>query len=120
MSTRSSGGSSAMPEPVRERLDRPLPAVGFGTTRGLSAWRYGKPGARPKAYLQAAIHADEIPGMLVMHHLLPLLDAAAAAGEIAGELIVVPVANPIGLSQSINGTHLGRFDLAGGGNFNRG
>src|SRR5689334_4789337 len=117
MSTRSSAGSSTMSEPLRERLDRPLPSVGFGTARVLTAWRYGRPGTRPKGYLQAAIHADEIPGILVMHHLLPLLDAAAATGEIAGELIVVPVANPIGLSQNINGAHLGRFDLAGGGNF---
>ena len=50
----------------RERLEQRLPAVGFGTERTLTAWRYGRAGARPKAYLQAAIHADEIPGMLVI------------------------------------------------------
>jgi predicted deacylase len=93
--------------------------VGFGTQRILTAWRYGSPGARPKAYLQAAIHADEIPGMLVMHHLIPRLDALAAAGGIKGEIVLVPVANPIGLAQNVNGVHLGRYELSGGGNFNR-
>jgi uncharacterized protein len=105
--------------PPRERLDFRLPAIGFGTERTLTAWRYGRAGARPKAYLQAAIHADELPGMLVMHHLIPRLDALAAAGKVPGEVILVPIANPIGLAQNLNGVHLGRFELSGAGNFNR-
>jgi predicted deacylase len=103
----------------RQRLDQRLPAVAFGTERVLTAWRYGDQGVRPKAYLQAAIHADEIPGMLVMHHLVPRLDAMASAGQIKGEIVIVPVANPIGLAQNINGVQLGRFELSGAGNFNR-
>jgi predicted deacylase len=103
----------------RERLDQPLPAIAFATERVLTAWRYGTPGARPKAYLQAAIHADEIPGMMVMHHLVPRLDALALAGGIMGEIVIVPVANPIGLAQNINGVPLGRHELSGAGNFNR-
>jgi predicted deacylase len=104
---------------VRERIDQRLPAVSFGTERTLTAWRYGTRGARPKAYLQASIHADEIPGMLVMHHLIPRLDALAASGGINGEVVIVPVANPIGLAQNVNGVHLGRYELGGAGNFNR-
>lgn len=103
----------------RERLDQRLPAVSFGTERVLTAWRYGRAGARPKAYLQAAIHADEIPGMMVMHHLIPRLDALAASGAVKGEIVIVPIANPIGLAQNINGVHLGRYELSGAGNFNR-
>ena len=38
--------------------------------------RPGKAGARPKAYFQAALHADELPGILVLQHLLTLLAAA--------------------------------------------
>lgn len=106
-------------DPARERLDQRLPAVSFGTERVLTAWRYGRAGARPKAYLQAAIHADEIPGMMVMHHLIPRLDALAASGAVKGEIVTVPVANPIGLAQNINGVHLGRYELSGAGNFNR-
>ena len=54
----------------------PLLAPAPGTARTLVAHRYGEVGARPKAYLQAALHADEVPGMLVLHHLSRLLDAA--------------------------------------------
>ena len=115
MSRKTSGGTDA----PRERLDQRLPAIGFGTERVLTAWRYGTAGARPKAYLQAAIHADEIPGLMVMHHLIPRLDALARAGAVKGEIVVTPVANPIGLAQNINGVHLGRFELSGAGNFNR-
>jgi uncharacterized protein len=90
-----------------------------GTTRKLTVHRYGTPGAGPKAYFQAALHADEYPGLLVANHLIGLLDAADQEGAITGEIIVVPVANPIGLGQQLNGHHVGRFELSGGGNFNR-
>ncbi|MBL9060747.1 MAG: succinylglutamate desuccinylase/aspartoacylase family protein, partial [Mangrovicoccus sp.] len=49
-----------------------------------------------------------------------LLTEAAAHGEILGEIVVVPVANPIGLSQHANGFLQGRFDSWSGQNFNRG
>ena len=91
----------------------------FGTSHRVKVHRFGTPGARPKVYIQAALHADEYPGLLVAHHLITLLTALDDQGAIKGEVIVVPVANPIGLGQRINAQHLGRFDLAGGGNFNR-
>lgn len=97
----------------------PLSHGDIGTQRSLVVHRYGEEGARPKAYLQAALHADEIPAMMVQHHLIRLLDAADAAGEIRGEIVVVPAANPIGLAQHVNAAHLGRYELGGGGNFNR-
>ena len=96
-----------------------LGSMSPGTERHLLAHRYGKIGARPKAYLQASIHADEIPAMMAAHHLIRLLDDAEKRGEITGEVIVVPVANPIGLAQNVAGTHIGRSELRGGGNFNR-
>jgi predicted deacylase len=96
-----------------------LGAMSPGTERFLAVHRYGTKGARPKAYVQASLHSDEIPGMLAAHHLQRLLDAADKKGEIKGEIIVVPVANPIGLGQIVNGSHSGRYELRGGGNFNR-
>ena len=99
------------------RIELPAPAP--GTRRTLLAHRYGSPGARPKAYFQAAIHADEIPGLLVAQHLLRGLEQARADGRILGEVVVVPAANPIGLSQHLNGRLLGRFDFESTGNFNR-
>ena len=96
-----------------------LGSMSPGTERFLCVHRYGTKGARPKAYFQASLHSDEIPGMLTAHHLLRLLDAADKRGEIVGEIVVVPVANPIGLGQIINGSHSGRYELRGGSNFNR-
>ncbi len=90
-----------------------------GTTRTLLVHRYGDTGARPKAYLQASIHADETPAMLALHHLVRLLDQADAEGAILGEIVLVPFANPIGLNQALNGEHAGRYNLDGSGNFNR-
>lgn len=97
-----------------------LPSPTPGTRRTLLVHRYGTPGARPKAYFQAALHADEIPGLLVAQHLLRELEQAQAEGRIRGEIVVVPVANPIGLGQHLNGRLLGRFDFDSTGNFNRG
>jgi predicted deacylase len=97
----------------------PLLSPAPGTERHLTVRRYGEPGTRPKAYLQASMHADELPGMLVAHHLSRLLDEAAGEDRITGEIVVVPVANPIGLAQRINGGLIGRYELDGGGNFNR-
>ena len=100
------------------RIELPSPAP--GTQRTLRVHRYGTPGARPKAYFQATLHADEIPGLLVAQHLLRGLEQAQAEGRIIGEVVVVPVANPIGLGQHVNGRLLGRFDFESTGNFNRG
>ena len=96
-----------------------LPSPAPGTVRTLLVHCFGRPGARPKAYVQAALHADEIPGLLVAQHLLQGLERAQAEGRILGEVVVVPVANPIGLGQHLNGHLLGRHDWESAINFNR-
>ena len=90
-----------------------------GVAIELQSLHFGTPGAGPKATLQAALHADEIPGLLVAHHLRARLAALEAEGRITGEIVLVPVANPIGLTQRVLGSVEGRFDLASGENFNR-
>src|SRR5574343_497264 len=99
---------------VRHPLLSPAP----GTQRELVSLHYGRTGG-PKAYIQASLHGDELPGMLVAHHLRRQLDALEAAGQIRGEIVLVPMANPIGLSQFLLHAHLGRFELMSGENFNR-
>ena len=47
-----------------------LPTMTPGTQRSIAYYRFGKAGARPKAYLQAAIHANELPGAMALHHLI--------------------------------------------------
>ncbi|MCH8155648.1 MAG: succinylglutamate desuccinylase/aspartoacylase family protein, partial [Proteobacteria bacterium] len=105
---------------MARRVERlPLGAGTPGTRREILVHRFGMPGARPKAYFQAAPHADEIPAILVAHHLIRRLAGAEAEGLIEGEVVVVRFANPIGHDQHLNAYHLGRHDLGGGGNFNR-
>jgi predicted deacylase len=96
-----------------------LPGAMPGTQRQLRIFSFGDPGARPKAYLQAGLHADEPAGMMILRELCRLLAAAEDAGEITGEVIVVPVANPLGIDQALNGAIMGRFELRTGANFNR-
>lgn len=102
-----------------QRIDHPLLARSLGSQKTLSSFHYGQAGQRPKVYIQASLHAEELPGMLVAHHLRTLLEKAEAAGEIKGELVLVPVANPIGLAQRLDHKPMGRFDLESGENFNR-
>lgn len=103
-----------------KRIAHRLGPSQLGTERTVTSLHYGTPDAGQKAYLQASLHADEVPGMLVMHHLIPMLDAAEAAGRIRGEVVLVPFANPIGLDQRFFLGGVGRFDAASGENFNRG
>jgi len=93
-----------------------LPQVAPGTRREITVLRFGAAGARPRAYLQAGLHADELPGMLVLHRLIGRL----AAAEVTGEIVLVPVANPIGLAQHEAGYLRGRYDASSCGNYNRG
>ncbi|MGD9331559.1 MAG: M14 family metallopeptidase [Desulfobacterales bacterium] len=96
-----------------------LPGASMGNTRTLTIHRFGDRSTPRKAYLQAGLHADEAPGFLVMHHLMNRLERADAAGRICGDILLVPVANPIGLSQWRDDGLRGRFDFLNGINFNR-
>lgn len=73
----------------------------------------------PSAYLQAALHAGERPGVAALHHLMPMLEAAEREGRLKGRVTVVPQANPVGMAQHLMGDHVGRFSLATRTNFNR-
>jgi uncharacterized protein len=85
----------------------------------VSVHRFGKAGARPRIYLQGALHADEVSATMALAGLVDLLIKAEAAGKLEGEVVVVPQCNPIGARQFVLGRHLGRFSLDGR-NFNRG
>jgi uncharacterized protein len=101
----------------RRRIE--LPSMTPGTGRTIAVHRFGKAGARPKVYLQAAIHANELPGAMALHHLMPMLVEADSRGRVKGEIVVVPTVNPIGLAQLVGNNHLGRYDFNGRENFNR-
>ncbi|TCM54170.1 hypothetical protein C8J36_10523 [Rhizobium sp. PP-F2F-G48] len=75
--------------------------------------------AVPKVYIQAALHANELPGVAALHLLCARLGDAEAAGMIRGDITIVPQANPIGAAQAHFGEMKGRFDLGSRGNYNR-
>ncbi|CAG4922040.1 succinylglutamate desuccinylase/aspartoacylase family protein [Paraburkholderia saeva] len=75
--------------------------------------------ASQKIYIQSSLHADETPAMLTAVLLKRRLLELEARGALAAEIVLVPVANPVGLGQYVVGQFVGRFDLASGRNFNR-
>lgn len=103
--------------------NHPLTCDAPGTQRHLQSLHFlpsGSPAEAPrKVYIQASLHADEVPPMLVAHHLRGRLGTLEAEGRLNAEVVLVPMANPIGLSQRVlHGAH-GRFELGSGENFNR-
>jgi predicted deacylase len=102
-----------------QAIQHPLSSAHAPAAYALTSFHFGTPGSGKKVYIQGSLHADEVPGMLVAQFLRTELAALEAAGQIHGEIILVPAANPIGLAQAIHGAAFGRFDLTTGVNFNR-
>jgi uncharacterized protein len=111
-------------------------ALGIGTCHKIRFHEYGPENLRlqdineatilseeilqtDRAYLQASLHCSELPGLLVLNHLIKLLDVAGAESRIVKPIVIAPYANPIGLQQIVLGFHLGRFSLSTAVNFNR-
>lgn len=92
-------------------------APGHATT--LYWYSAGPADAETKVHLQAALHADEQPGTMALHHLLPMLRDADAAGQLKARYVVYPSVNPLGLATRVLRRHIGRYDLETGVNFNR-
>ena len=86
----------------------------------LPIYEFGQAKKGPKIYLQAGMHADEHPGMLVLHHLMDLLEKAEEENQLAAHFVILPVVNPLGLTHITHHHHYGRYHLANGLNYNRG
>ena len=97
----------------------PLLAPVPGTERHIHSFHYGPSRPQGKVYIQASLHADELPGMLVAWHLKQRLAELEGAGRLRSEIVLVPVANPAGLEQVLMDIPLGRYELESGQNFNR-
>ncbi len=102
-----------------QRQDHLLLSPSLGAHKTLTSFHFGQPGTGPKIYIQASLHAEELPGMLAAYHLRPLLERLDAAGQISGNVVLVPMANPIGAAQRVQHKPMGRFELDSGENFNR-
>ncbi|MBX5172124.1 peptidase M14 [Rhizobium sp. NZLR1b] len=97
-----------------------IPGDTPGTEWRLPVLRFaGHDPKAPKIYIQAALHAGELPGTVLLHFLCERLRQAESEGGIVGDITIVPQANPIGAAQSHFGDLQGRFDLGSRTNFNR-
>jgi predicted deacylase len=90
-----------------------------GTSTKLYWYTAGPQTAETKVHLQAALHADEQPGTMALHHLLPMLAEADAAGQLKARFVIFPSVNPLGLANRSLRHHIGRYDIETGVNYNR-
>ena len=102
-----------------EHREHVLLQATHGSRRHIDSEHYGPIGQGRKIYIQAALHADEIPAMLVATLLRRHLVALEKANRLKDEIVLVAVANPVGLSQYVMGALSGRFELGSGRNYNR-
>lgn len=103
---------------IEQRHD--LPSAAPGLQPHWLSLHFGAASLGRKAVIQCALHADEIPGLLVGLHLRGELHRLELEGRIQGEIVLVPAANVLGGSQALLGAQIGRFDLGTGINYNRG
>lgn len=101
------------------RQSIPLLSPAIGTHRELVSFHFGPTNSGQKIYIQSSLHADETPAMLTTVLLKRRLLELEQQGALNAEIVLVPVANPVGLGQYVLGQFLGRFDLGSGKNFNR-
>lgn len=101
-----------MPQIIR----RPLTLTAPGQQLELTQFVYNQ-GGSPVVYLQAGIHADEYPAMAALEQLRVQLDGLE--DQLVGEVRLVPIANPGGLTQFFQTHHQGRYEMDSGENFNR-
>jgi predicted deacylase len=102
-----------------EKVSKTLVGDTPGRSTELNYFRIGPQDADRKVYLQAALHADEQPGIMVLHHLLPLLRDADVAGELKARFVLFPMVNPLGMGDIEFGQHQGRYNRGTGVNHNR-
>ena len=87
-----------------------------GDTPGAATELYwytaGPADAETRIHLQAALHADEQPGTMALHHLLPMLRDADAAGQLRAHFTIFPSVNPLGLANYSLRHHICTGDIA--------
>ena len=102
-----------------DKISRLLVGDTPGRSTELNYFRIGPEDAAKHVYLHAARPADEQPGILILHHLLPLLGDADAAGELNARFVLFPMVNPLGMGDIEFGRHQGRYNRGTGVNHNR-
>lgn len=96
----------------------PLLQLASGDRLALQVYRFR--GAKPgkKAYLQSNLHGAEISGNEVIHRAIGFLRELDAS-QLAGEIWLVPVCNPLGVNQRSHHFSSGRYNIYDGKDWNR-
>ena len=97
-----------------------IPLLQLASGDRLSLQIYKFVGANPgkKVYLQANLHGAEIVGNAVIHQLIEFLITVNDT-ELAGEIWLVPVCNPLSTNQRSHYFSTGRFNVYDGKDWNR-
>ena len=88
------GVTSRSMEIERVTLDSDTP----GQELSLRVFRFRGSQNGPAVYIQGALHSHELPGMVAIDRLIPLLAEVECDARLAGDVTLVPHANPIGLT----------------------
>lgn len=94
-----------------------IPADAPGQHTQLQYYTLSPPKPSAKIYIQAALHADEQPGTMILHFLLQKL--AASKHKPLAQFTILPMANPLGMQNIHLQHHTGRYHSASGTNYNR-
>ncbi len=94
-------------------------ALGEDTKLDITVHRFVGSGEGPSVYIQAGLHGNEHPGIMVTARLIKKIETMLDKHKLNGTITIVPLCNPIAFSQTVQGEIVGRFDVATGKNFNR-
>ncbi len=96
----------------------PIQQLASGDRLYIQVYKFigGQPGK--KAYLQSNLHGAEIVGNAVIHQLLEFL-MTLDDSQLAGEIWLVPVCNPLSTNQRTHFFSTGRFNVHDGKDWNR-
>ncbi|NEN76044.1 succinylglutamate desuccinylase/aspartoacylase family protein [Pelistega sp. NLN82] len=95
-----------------------LERMPLGSQASITALHFGNE-SLPKVYIQASLHADEMPGSLAAYYLHQQFLQLEKENRLNAHIVLVPLCNPLGLGQLIDYMPIGRFHLGTGQNFNR-
>ena len=98
-----------------ERRVFPLKTLPNGDSHNITAFFVTGHSDGPCAYIQSGIHGGELQGTLVIYEILDYLKNH----PLKGTVILVPMANPMGLDSKVGNYTYGRFNSVTGENWNR-
>ncbi|MBD2041227.1 succinylglutamate desuccinylase/aspartoacylase domain-containing protein [Microcoleus sp. FACHB-672] len=96
----------------------PLLQLASGDRLSLQVYKFAGIQPGKKVYLQANLHGAEIVGNAVIHQLIEFL-MTLDTSQLAGEIWLLPVCNPLGTSQRGHNFSTGRFNSYDGKDWNR-